>query len=240
MVSAQLSKTKKGVDDENYLPASGWGKSQNMFRGDQMNIQPFETVIHVLGGLLAYSILALVFYGVWRGTQRKAGRTTGRTGHFLRSFWFYLASAALFFSIAYFGWTPLPWTMEGQARLWGLVIGALLYFPGMFFALWARLALGKNYFVSTGFGAQLFEDHQLITHGPFAIVRHPMYAGLILASIGALLLYSTWTTLYFALFAPLTLVRARREEQALSAEFGEQWLDYCKHVPMILPHLRKG
>ena len=204
-----------------------------------MNIQTFETVIHVLGGLLAYSILALVLYGVWQGTQRKAGRTTGRTGHFLRSFWFYLASAVLFFSIAYFGWTPLPWTMEGPAQRWALVIGALLYFPGMFFTLWARLALGKNYFVSTGFGAQLFEDHQLVTHGPFAIVRHPMYAGLILASIGALLIYCTWTTLYFALFAPLTLVRARREEQALSAEFGEHWRDYCKHVPMILPCLRK-
>jgi protein-S-isoprenylcysteine O-methyltransferase Ste14 len=204
-----------------------------------MNIQTFETVIRILGGLLAYSTLALVFYGVWRGTQRKAGRTTGKTGHFLRSFWFYLVSVVLFFSIAFLGWTTLPWTLTGQARLWLLVFGVLCYFPGMLFALWARLALGKNYFVSTGFGAQLFEDHQLVTHGPFAIVRHPMYAGLILASIGALFIYGTWTTLYFALFAPFTLVRAWREEQALSAEFGEKWQEYCRRVPMIFPLLRK-
>ncbi len=70
-------------------------------------------------------------------------------------------------------------------RNWMLVLGSMLYFPGMCFLLWARLTLGKNYFVSTGFGAQLFKEHQLITSGPYALVRHPMYAGLILAALGA-------------------------------------------------------
>ncbi|NTU54639.1 MAG: isoprenylcysteine carboxylmethyltransferase family protein [Anaerolineales bacterium] len=204
-----------------------------------MSLQHIASVIEWIGGIFAYSALALVLYGVWRGTQRKAGRTTGKTGHFLRSFWFYLASSALFFSIAYFGWVPLKWAIPQPVRFWMLVIGALLYFPGMAFTVWARLALGKNYFVSTGFGAQLFDDHQLVTSGPFAIVRHPMYAGLILASVGALLIYMTWTTISFALFAPLTLVRARREEQALAAEFGEQWQEYCKQVPLLIPHIRK-
>lgn len=204
-----------------------------------MSLQLIESVIAWGGGIFAYSALALVLYGVWRGTQRKAGRTTGRTGHFLRSFWFYLVSSALFFSIAYFGWVPLKLPIHQQARFWMLVIGALLYFPGMAFTVWARLTLGKNYFVSTGFGAQLFEGHQLVTNGPFAIVRHPMYAGLIFASVGAFLMYLTWTTVYFALFAPLTLVRARREEQALAAEFGDQWQEYCKQVPMLIPNLRK-
>ena len=204
-----------------------------------MDIQLLESIIQWLGGLFAYSTLALVLYGVWRGTQRKAGRTTGRTGHFLRSFWFYLVSAGLFFCIAYFGWKPLPWVLSPSARFWMVIVGALLYFPGMAFTLWGRLALGKNYFVSTGFGAQLFEDHQLITSGPFAIVRHPMYVGLILAAMGAVAIYMTWTTLYFALFAPLTLVRAKREEHALAEEFGEQWRDYCKRVPAFIPYLQK-
>jgi protein-S-isoprenylcysteine O-methyltransferase Ste14 len=204
-----------------------------------MNTSLFESIVQWVGGLFAYSALALVLYGVWRGTQRKAGRTTGKTGHFLRTFWFYLVSVVLFFSIAYFGWVPLRWTIQAQARFWMLAIGALLYFPGMAFTIWARLTLGKNYFVSTGFGAQLFEGHQLVTTGPFAIIRHPMYAGLILASVGALLIYFTWTTVYFALFAPLTLVRARREEQALSAEFGGQWQEYRRRVPAFIPRIRQ-
>ncbi|MDD2922272.1 MAG: isoprenylcysteine carboxylmethyltransferase family protein, partial [Anaerolineales bacterium] len=177
-------------------------------------------------------------FGIWRGTRRQAGRAIGLAGGWLRSLWFYLALTALFFGVACFSWIPLPWTISPQARAWMQALGSLLYFPGMFFVLWGRLALGENYFVSNGFGAQLFEGHQLVTHGPFAIVRNPMYCGLILAAIGALLLYFTWTTLYFACFAPLLIFRARREEAVLSAEFGEQWAEYCKRVPAFIPRWR--
>ena len=118
-----------------------------------------------------------------------------------------------------------------------LVLGSLLYFPGLAFVLWGRLALGRNYFVSTGMGAQLFEGQQLVTSGPFAIVRHPMYLGLILAALGGLLLYQTWTMLVFSFFAPFVLRRARREEKLLAAAFGKQWQDYCDRVPAFLPRL---
>ena len=198
-----------------------------------------ESIIRWLGGLLAYTVLGIVLYGVWRGTRRQTGRTTGLAGSWLRSAWFYLVSSVLFFVIAYLGWIPLPWTVSQTARCWMFMLGSLLYFPGMCFILWGRLMLGKNYFVSKGFGAQLFKDHQLITIGPYAIVRHPMYAGLILAALGSVLLYFTWTTFYFACFAPLLLFRARREEQALAAEFGEKWTEYSRHVPAFIPRLRK-
>ena len=150
-----------------------------------------ETIIQWLGGLLAYTTLGIILFGIWRGSKRQAGRTTGLNGVWLRSPWFYLASALLFFGVCYFGWIPLPLIVSPQTRAWMLALGSLLYFPGMSFTLWGRLVLGKNYFVSTGFGAQLFEGHQLVTRGPFAIVRHPMYSGLILAALGALLLYSS-------------------------------------------------
>ncbi len=205
---------------------------------ETMILELSETIIRWTGGLLAYTSLGVILYGIWRGTQRQAGRTTGLNGAWLRSPWFYLASVLLFFGVCYFGWIPLPLTVSPSTRAWMLAIGSLLYFPGILFTLWGRLALGKNYFVSTGFGAQLFTDHLLVTSGPFAIVRHPMYAGLILAALGSLLIYTTWTTLLFAFFAPLTTVRARREEAALAAEFGEQWQEYCKSVPAFFPRLK--
>ena len=205
-----------------------------------MDVQLFETIIQWLGGLLAYTALGVVLYGVWRGTRQQTGRTVGLSGNWLRSWWFYLASSLFFFGIAYWGWKPLPLTFSSSMQVMMLIVGALLYFPGMLFLLWARLTLGKNYFVSTGFGAQLFKGHQLITSGPYAIVRHPMYVGLILAALGSLLIYFTWTTVYFVCFAPLMFVRARREETALSAEFDEQWQEYCRRVHMFLPRLRKA
>lgn len=204
-----------------------------------MDLTAIELWIRWAGGLLAYIALTIVFYGLWRGTRRQAGRTTGKMGPFLRSFWLYLASSLFFFGIAYIGWIPLPILASPPTRVWMLAIGSLLYFPGMALVLWGRLALGKNYFVSTGFGAQLFAEHQLVMDGPFAIIRHPMYVGLVLATIGGLLIYTTWTTLFFACFAPVMSLRARREERVLSAEFGEQWRNYCNRVPAFVPRLRK-
>ncbi len=198
-----------------------------------------DTLIRTLGGLLAFTTLGVLLYGIWRGTRRPAGLTTGWNGAWLRSPWFYLIISVLFFGVCYFGWIPLPWTISSFTRAWMLAIGSLLYFPGMSFVLWGRLALGKNYFVSTGFGAQLFAGHQLVTYGPFAIVRHPMYTGIILAAFGSLLIYFTWTTWLFACFAPLITLRARREEAALAEEFGEVWQDYCKRVPAFVPRLKR-
>ncbi|MBE0680584.1 MAG: isoprenylcysteine carboxylmethyltransferase family protein [Anaerolineales bacterium] len=204
-----------------------------------MSLASIEIIIRWLGGLTAFSTLVILFYGIWRGSQQKAGRVTGGADRFLRSSLFYFLASIFFFGLAYVAWIPLPWKISPQARVWMLTFGSLLYFPGMAFLLWARLTLGKYYFVSTAVGAQLFADHQLVTTGPYAIMRHPMYVGLTFAAWGALLIYFTWTTVYFAAFAPMLAVRAFREEQVLAAEFGEQWQDYCRQVPAFIPRLRK-
>jgi protein-S-isoprenylcysteine O-methyltransferase Ste14 len=204
-----------------------------------MTLELIDTIVRWLAGALAYTILGILLFGVWRGTRRQAGLTTGHYGRWLHSPWFYLVSIMLFFAICFLGWIPLPKVFSQASRIWMLALGCLLYFPGMCFMLWGRMALGRNYFVSSGFGAQLFAGHQLVTRGPFAIVRHPMYTGLFLAAFGSLLIYPTWTTLLFACFAPFIIVRAWREEKVLLAEFGEQWQDYCMRVPAFLPWLRR-
>jgi protein-S-isoprenylcysteine O-methyltransferase Ste14 len=202
-----------------------------------MSLGLVQTILRWAGGLLAYTTLGVLLYGIWRGTHRQAGRTSGRSAALLRSPLFYFLATACFLFISIFFWKPLPLNLSPAARLACLAAGTLVYFPGMGFVLWGRLALGKMYFVSTGFGAQLYADHNLVTGGPFAIVRHPMYLGLVTAALGSLLLYQTWTALAFAIFAPFVLLRARREEQALAAEFGEQWREYCKRVPAFFPRL---
>jgi protein-S-isoprenylcysteine O-methyltransferase Ste14 len=204
-----------------------------------MNLELAETLLHWAGGLLAWAALGIVFYGIWRGTRRPSGRTSGRAAGWLRSALFYLLATACFLALSIFFWKPLPVSLSPLERLACLAGGALVYFPGIAFLLWARLTLGKMYFVSTSFGAQLYADHKLVTRGPFTILRHPMYLGLIAAALGSLLLYQTWTALVYAVFAPFVLFRARREEQALAAEFGEDWQNYCRRVPAFFPRMRK-
>lgn len=198
-------------------------------------LDTLESLLRGLGGAFAYFTLAAIFYGIWRGTQRQAGRTSGRTPGWLRSKWFYLITTLIFFGISAWGWQPLPLAFSTPARIALLASGAAFYFPGLSLMLWGRLSLGRHYFVSTGTGAQLFQGQPLITHGPYALVRHPMYLGLMAASIGSLLLYQTWTALLYTVFSPFILLRARREEQALAAEFGESWHEYCNRVPMLFP-----
>jgi protein-S-isoprenylcysteine O-methyltransferase Ste14 len=141
----------------------------------------------------------------------------------------------MFFAVCFLFWTPLPLSLPPATRWITLILGALLYFPGLMLALWGWQALGKYYNVSTSLGAQLYADHRLVTTGPFARVRHPMYLGFILGAFGGLLIYLTWTVLILALISPGLIVRARREEAALLAEFGELWLAYRDRVSGWIP-----
>jgi isoprenylcysteine carboxyl methyltransferase (ICMT) family protein YpbQ len=200
-----------------------------------MVIRLVELGVHWIGGLLAVTIFGTILVGIWRGVYRPAGKMTGISSTWLRMPVFYLIATTVFIGISVVLWQPLPVGLSEQARLGALVVGTIAYFPGMAFVLWGRLALGKMYFVSTSFAAPLFNHPQLVMHGPFAVVRHPMYIGLILSAFGSLLIYQTWTTVVFALCAPFLLLRARREELALAAEFGEQWQVYCQRVPALIP-----
>ncbi|MDP1716012.1 MAG: isoprenylcysteine carboxylmethyltransferase family protein [Anaerolineales bacterium] len=173
-----------------------------------MTLEMIETLLRWSGGLMAWATLGVVLYGIWRGTRHQAGRTSGRAAGWLRSSLFYLLAMALFLAFSTLFWKPLPSTFSPATRALALAAGTLTYFPGLAFLLWGRLVLGRMYFVSTSFGAQLYADHQLVTRGPFAIVRHPMYLGLIVAAIGSLWLYQTWTTVAFTVFAPFILFRA--------------------------------
>jgi protein-S-isoprenylcysteine O-methyltransferase Ste14 len=195
-----------------------------------------EQVVRWAGALMVAVTLAVIFWGLGRALRRPPGRTTGQAGKFLH-LWFYLLIGIPFFGVAFLLWRPLPLTLSPPARIAALIVGALLYFPGLALTLWARLTLGKMYNVSTIAGAQLYADQRLITRGPFAIVRHPMYLGLMLASLGGLLLYRTWTVVFTLTFWGL-FVRARREETALAAEFGAQWEEYKRRVPGWIPRLR--
>ena len=69
-----------------------------------------------------------------------------------------------------------------------------------------------------GSGSALGRSHlvvRLITHGPFAHVRHPMYVGIEVAAVGGLLLYRTWTMVFLTIVFVGLAVRARREDEVL-------------------------
>jgi protein-S-isoprenylcysteine O-methyltransferase Ste14 len=76
----------------------------------------------------------------------------------------------------YFLWIPFV-RLSSSASSVLAVIGLTVYLIGLWFVLWARRTLGRNWGLSTSRQVKLLDDHVLIQGGPFAFVRHPMYFG---------------------------------------------------------------
>ncbi|MEW5987426.1 MAG: isoprenylcysteine carboxylmethyltransferase family protein [Chloroflexota bacterium] len=203
-----------------------------------MPIKSIERRVRQAGAVALVASFVPILVGIWRGLRQPKGQAVGPAAQVLRGR-SYLLIGVLFFVPCILLWRPLPLRLSRPARLAALVGGALLYFSGLALALWGRLALGRLYNVSSSLAAQLYSDHQLVTGGPYAYVRHPMYLGIIVAACGSLLLYRAWTTLLVALAFLGLPVRARREEQVLAAAFGPQWQEYCHRVPGWIPIVKR-
>jgi protein-S-isoprenylcysteine O-methyltransferase Ste14 len=193
-------------------------------------------------GMLAF--VGAVFRGLAQAHHHTAGRVSGPAPSFTRNFLggsllLYLPLSTLGIALLAWLWRPLRLTLSPSARAGALLLGSLLYFPGLALMFWGRWTLGAMYNVSSALGAQLYEDHRLIRSGPYALVRHPMYVGGIMAELGMLLIYRTWATLLILLNALSLPQRAHREEEALATEFGDQWQAYTQQVPAWIPRLNR-
>lgn len=187
-----------------------------------------------IGGVAGLATLAAAIWHMLRSASRPADRQIGFGARLLRAP--ILAVATLLFAAAMVWlWRPLPVALPAAVRIASLALGALLYFPALGLYLWGLRTLGVMFAPSSAFGVRLHAEHRLITAGPYAFVRHPMYLAVITAGIGGLLIYCTWAMLVFAVTMFGLTVRARREEQALAAEFGAAWAEYCRRVPAWLP-----
>ena len=110
---------------------------------------------------------------------------------------------------------------------------AFLTLPGFAFAWWARVHLGKLWSGSV----TRKPGHKIISTGPYAIVRHPIYTGLIAATLASAIAVGTVVSMLgFAAMVFGFWLKARLEERFLVQELGPQAYDtYCREVPMLWP-----
>jgi protein-S-isoprenylcysteine O-methyltransferase Ste14 len=148
-----------------------------------------------------------------------------------------IGATALYAAVCILLWRPLPITLGEGARIALTLLGAALYFPSLVLYGWGLRTLGAMFGVASGFGVRLYSGHRLVSTGPFSFVRHPMYLAVMLAGLGGLLIYRTWAMLFFSLNMLGLVIRARREERALEAEFGVEWAEYARRVPAFVPRL---
>ncbi len=178
---------------------------------------------------------AVALQGAWRG-RRASGRRVGRPFSELPP-WYLAALVGPYLALLVRLWRPLPFRLSPAAGVLASASGATLSLLGMALIVWGRVVLGRMYNVSSALGTRLYADHELVTGGPFALVRHPMYLGALVAGVGGVLLYRTWATVLVLAHEAVFWVRAGKEEQALAAEFGDAWQAYARRVPSGVPVL---
>ncbi len=88
--------------------------------------------------------------------------------------------------------------------------------------------------------AETHRSEKIVTRGVYSIVRHPQYLGGLLAHVGISFLFSAWYSLVATpLMVVLVYLVSRKEEEELIREFGKEYEDYKKNVPMLIPKLRR-
>jgi protein-S-isoprenylcysteine O-methyltransferase Ste14 len=127
--------------------------------------------------------------------------------------------------------THAPLALEIALAVSAIVIAV----ASLWMVIKAIRTLGKQWSVA----ARVIEGHELVTTGPFEVVRHPVYSGLLGMLIATAVALSTWFGLILAttLYLVGTELRIRKEERLMRETFGSAYDQYAKEVPALIPGL---
>jgi protein-S-isoprenylcysteine O-methyltransferase Ste14 len=113
-------------------------------------------------------------------------------------------------------------------------IGAAITAAGLLFSIWARRHLGKNWSQAV----TIKEGHELIMSGPYSVVRHPIYTGLLLGFLGSAVACGEWRGLLaVALIFGTLWPKLKLEEKWMHAHFGDSYEAYSRRVAALVPYL---
>jgi protein-S-isoprenylcysteine O-methyltransferase Ste14 len=187
-----------------------------------MHISPRALVGSLwLTGLVVWAIGAFL-------TKRAARRQSSRS-RWLQGVLAILAMGIGFARPFNSGWPARPFISGAIAVQY---TGVALTAVGVAFAIWARFALGSNW---SGV-VTVKEGHTLIENGPYAVVRHPIYTGVLVAYMGAAIVFRQVRVLIgFVFMLALLLSKISIEERFMTQEFGVQYAEYKRRVKALIP-----
>jgi protein-S-isoprenylcysteine O-methyltransferase Ste14 len=121
---------------------------------------------------------------------------------------------------------------RGNGIVWG-TIGTVLVGCGIALAVLARAYLGRNW----GTPMSRKENPELVTGGPYALIRHPIYSGIMLAMFGSMIATTLFWLLPLTLFGAYFIYSAHREEELMCRQFPGQYQAYMDRTKMLVPFL---
>ncbi|MGF6158289.1 protein-S-isoprenylcysteine O-methyltransferase Ste14 [Ensifer sp. KUDG1] len=148
-----------------------------------------------------------------------------------------LAAASLGLAIvpALYVATGIPRFADYVAQPWLVGLGAFVFAAAIWTFRRTHKELGRNWSISL----EIREKHKLISTGPYATVRHPMYTSFLLMGLGQMLLLSNWMVGLAGLvgFAVLFFLRVGKEERLMLEFFGPEYRDYMDRTKRIIPYI---
>jgi protein-S-isoprenylcysteine O-methyltransferase len=126
---------------------------------------------------------------------------------------------------------PLDDILIPQSKT-GDTVALVMTGAGIGFAIWARVYLGTNWSGSV----TVKKDHTLVRSGPYSVVRHPIYTGLLLAALGGAIAFGRIRGLLGVLLLLVALrVKLQLEEQFMQEQFRDEYTKYKREVKKLLP-----
>ena len=182
----------------------------------------------VLAGWLGFgAILAL-------GKHRAAPGAAKRNWKSGAGFLLQAAAYAICFVFARTYFSAIrPMSSPGEVILAGVTIAIVV--ASVWFCYTSAMALGKQWALV----ARVIEGHDLISTGPYAIVRNPIYLAMLGMYVASALAVTRWPAALIGLIVFLagTAIRIRAEENLLRGAFGARFSDYARRVPAFFPRL---
>ncbi|MGA8443099.1 MAG: isoprenylcysteine carboxylmethyltransferase family protein [Candidatus Sulfotelmatobacter sp.] len=140
-----------------------------------------------------------------------------------------LSALLLFRSTAAFGLMAMRFVPDTPLTGW---IGVAVALLGLALAVAARIFLGRNW---SG-AVTVKEQHEFIRSGPYSVVRHPIYSGVLLGLLGTAIVVGEFRGLIALSFTALGLrLKSLKEEQFMEEEFGAAYRDYKRRVKALIP-----
>jgi protein-S-isoprenylcysteine O-methyltransferase Ste14 len=118
-----------------------------------------------------------------------------------------------------------------QTDPWLAAVGLALFGLGLGLAIWARVQLGRNW----GTPMTRKNEPELVTSGPYRLVRHPIYSGILAANIGTAVALSWRWLPVVALVAIYFVYSATVEERYLAGQFPDSYPAYRRSTKMLVP-----
>jgi protein-S-isoprenylcysteine O-methyltransferase Ste14 len=193
-----------------------------------------SSILHpfVLPSIIGFIIFVLELILHW--TKRSKTQTATRVDRSTLAFIWGIVLTSILAGIP-FGWYSIPPELAFRLNHVEIVLCFVLLFTGLLLRCWAVYTLGTFFTVNVA----VHHEHRLISAGPYALLRHPSYTGLLLELLALGISYQHVVSLGIVVIPTviMLLVRIQMEERVLAQHLGQQYSTYQNQTYALIPYL---